>query len=170
MTKLTALIIGCLLFASTYAQSIERNVLSSAGTTLNTGNYQLSFSVGEAMILPSPSTTAYGPFIPIMWTIGFQQPHVAKTGAILHANNWVSAYPNPTNGWVRLDIHGDNFQVNQVRVTNVLGQRVSIPPFVMVNGKVDLRFDNLSAGAYLVAVTDHRTGNTVSTTIIKRNH
>lgn len=170
MTKLTALIIGCLLFASTFAQSIERYVLSSTGTTLNTGDYQMSFSVGETMILPSPSITTYGPYYPMMLTIGFQQPHVAKRGILLHANNWVSAYPNPTNGWVRLDIHGDNFQTNQVRVTNALGQRVPIPPFVLVNGKIDLRFDNLSAGVYLVSVTDDRTGNTVSVRIIKRNH
>lgn len=160
----------CIVFcARASCQSIERQLTGTTGTTFITGGSQLCFSIGETVILPSPSQTFSYPANAMLVTIGFQQPHVAQTGGLVYFNNWVSAYPNPTTGWVRLDIHGDNFQVNSVRIYNALGQEVAVKPFTLVNGSIDLRLDNLPTGVYFISVTDNVIGRTVTTRILKEN-
>jgi Secretion system C-terminal sorting domain len=151
------------------AQSIERAVIGNAGETFSANNSYITFTLGETVIEPSPSITFSPASNAMIFSIGFIQPHVASTGSLVNVDNWVSAYPNPTTGWVRLDIHGDNFQVNNVRIINSNGQIVATKPFKMVNGSIDLDFANLAAGVYIVAVTDDIVGRTVTTRIIKQN-
>src|SRR6478735_986454 len=76
LITLTAFTIACL---SGRSQSIERKLVGTAGTTFISNNYQLSFSVGEVVITPSPSVKLDGINRQLLATIGFQQPHVAKT-------------------------------------------------------------------------------------------
>ena len=166
------LIVMCFLLCTTlpsYCQNITHKLIGTAGSTFGAGGFQLSYSIGEPVVLPSPSPTINLTTYPVMVTIGFQQPHVAQTGALLSTNNWISAYPNPTTGHVRLDIHGDNFQSNFVKVYNGLKQIVAVIPFKMINGSIDLNLQNLAAGAYYISVTDEKVGNTITTTIIKMN-
>lgn len=169
MTKFFLFILFGLSGATSFCQRIERSLVGTAGQTFVAGGFQLSYSIGEVAILPSPSAVINAPTVPMMASIGFQQPHIALTGGLISANNWVSAYPNPTTGHVRLDIHGDNFQVNFVRIYNSSGQEVAFTPFVMVNGSIDLHMHNLPAGLYFVSVTDKTIGNTISTRILKQN-
>jgi Secretion system C-terminal sorting domain len=152
---------------STKAQSIERCVIGNAGQTFSANQSYITFTVGETVIEPSPSITFSPASNAMIFTIGFIQPHVASTGSLVNIDNWVSAYPNPTTGWVRLDIHGDNFQVNNVRIINSTGQIVATKPFKMINGSIDLDFSNLAAGIYIVAVSDDKIGQTVTTRILK---
>lgn len=168
MKRILTIIITLLSMHAAMSQTIERSLIGNAGRTLSAGNYLLSFSVGEAVVKPSPSAVFSQVFWPMMVTIGFQQPHVATSGQMLHAAHWISAYPNPTTGNVRLDIHGDIGQNNGVRVFNMLGQEVAVKPFRMVNGSVDLDFSNLAVGVYLVTVTDPVSGNSVSIKITRQ--
>jgi Secretion system C-terminal sorting domain len=169
MKKLITLTVLTLTCLCGFSQSIERKLVGTAGSTFISSNYQLSFSIGESVILPSPSGTLSQSGHATLFTIGFQQPQVAKTGALVKSNNWVSAYPNPAINIVRLDVHGDNFQTNEVRVSNVLGQPV-YAPFVFVNGSIDIKLGNLAAGTYFITVTDKATGNAVTTKILKQNN
>jgi Secretion system C-terminal sorting domain len=169
MTKLFLFVLFGLSGLSSFSQRIERRLVGTAGSTQVAGGLQLSYSIGEVAILPSPSVVINAPTVPMMVSIGFQQPHIALTGGLLSTNNWVSAYPNPTTGHVRLDIHGDNFQVNYVRLYNAAGQEVVFKPFVMINGSIDLQLGNLPAGVYFVSVTDKNIGNTITTRILKQN-
>jgi hypothetical protein len=169
MTKFFIIISLVFSAISSFSQSIERSLVGNAGQTFVSGGFQLSFSLGEPVIVPSPSQTFDVPTSPKMVTIGFQQPHVAQTGGLLHSNNWISAYPNPTTGHVRLDIHGDNFQTNFVRIYNSLGQEVTVKPFTLINGSIDLQLTDVPAGLYFVTVTDKVTGNSISTRILKQN-
>lgn len=169
MTKFLLVFSFIAIITLTKAQSIERSVIGNAGQTFSANGSYITFTVGEPVIVPSPSIT----FSPLsnarIFTIGFIQPHVASTGSLVYLYNWVSAYPNPTTGWVRLDIHGDNFQVNNVRIINSAGQIVATKSFQMVNGSIDLDFTNLAAGIYIVAVSDNKIGRTVTTKIVKQN-
>ncbi len=169
MKRLLLLFFLILTGTVSFCQRIERSLVGCAGQTFAANGFQISYSVGEPVIIPSPSAVFDVPTAPRFASIGFQQPHVATTGAVLSTNNWISAYPSPTTGHVRLDIHGDNFQVNSVRIYNAFGQQVPIQPFTLVNGSVDLFLNSLPAGIYLVAVTDKNIGNTVTTRIVKQN-
>ncbi len=148
-------------------QSIERQLIGTAGTTYSAGNYFLCYSLGEAVVTPSPSST----FLPLtnafLLSIGFQQPYIAPTGKILYSNIWVSAYPNPTTGWVRLTITGDNNQPNVVIIYNSLGQKVAQPGFNFINGNIDLDLSALPAGVYTIAVSEKVVPRTVSIQILK---
>jgi Secretion system C-terminal sorting domain len=169
MIRLILLLFFSLLGSASFCQRIERSLVGTAGETYVSNGFQLSYSIGEPVIVPSPSASFDVQTFRRVFTIGFQQPHVAITDAQLSTSNWISAYPSPTTGRVRLDIHGDNFQVNSVRIYNAIGQQVAIKPFVMVNGSIDLFLDNLPAGYYLVSVTDKVVGNTVAVRILKQN-
>jgi hypothetical protein len=169
MTRLILLLFFSFIVTASFGQRIERSLVGTAGQTFVASGFQLSYSVGEPVILPSPSTTFNVPTVPLLASIGFQQPHIATTTGLVSTNNWISAYPNPTTGRVRLDVHGDNFQANSVRIYNAIGQEVAIKPFVFVNGSIDLFIDNLPAGIYLVTVTDKTFNNSVAIRILKQN-
>ncbi len=154
---------------ASFSQRIERSLVGCAGETYVSSGFQLSYSIGEPVIVPSPSATFDVPTARSIYSIGFQQPHVATTGAQLSTSNWISAYPSPTTGRVRLDIHGDNFQVHFVRIYNSMGAEVAVKPFTLVNGSIDLFLDRLPAGIYMVCVTDKNIGNTIATRIVKQN-
>lgn len=169
--KATSTVFLLFFFFSSSAQHIERSLVSTAGGSSFAGGYYLSYSLGESMVTPSPSRTLYNPFvfIPTMMTIGFQQPQVAPVGERVNIYNWVSAYPNPTSGLVHLDVHGDQFEVHAVRILNTAGQEVSVAPFEMTHGSIELHLNQLPAGAYMIAVTDYYTHNTVTTRVVKVN-
>jgi Secretion system C-terminal sorting domain len=171
MTKFLLLLFLTLSGSLVFCQQIERSLVGCAGQThVSASGFQISYSIGEPVIVPSPSATFDVPTQPSIASIGFQQPYVANAGAILSTNNRISAYPSPTTGHVRLTIHGDNFQVNSVRIYNSFGSQVPIRPFTMVNGSIDLFLNDLPAGLYTIAVTDKIVGNTVATRIIKHNN
>lgn len=168
--KVTSFLVIAWLFTfGAFGQSIERKLVGNAGETFSSGGLQLCCSLGEVAILPSPSAVFDPVHYGTMFTIGFQQPHVAKTGSLLHPSNWVSAYPNPTTGWVRLDVHNANSLDNAAMIIDASGRQVAIKPFTMVNGKIDLNLGMLPAGTYTVVVIDKITGNSATTQIIKMN-
>lgn len=169
MKKISIFLLICFFYGNAFSQSIERNLVGTAGETLAAGGNYLCFSIGEPVILPSPSEVFNPMFRAIMFTIGFQQAHIAQTGSLLHSHYRVSAYPNPTTGWVRLDIHGGFPQTNSVKIYNAAGQEVVFKPYEIVNGKIDLNLSGLPAGMYIVTVTDKVTGNSATTQIIKQN-
>jgi len=165
MKKIITLLLIVTVAKVSFCQSIERKLVGVNGTTLSNGGYVLSYSIGEAILHKTPDATNSNQFFA---TIGFQQPHVAKTGRVLHPEQWVSAYPNPAVNFVRIDVHGIFPTNNTVMLTNVLGQSVIVPPFKFVNGSTDINISKLTAGTYIVSVRDELTGNTSSTKIIKQ--
>jgi hypothetical protein len=144
------------------AQSIDRQLIGANGTVLKSGDYQLSYSIGEI------SVQAYYKRFPTL-TEGFQQPHVARTGEILNGYVRVSAYPNPTTGLVTLDIYGYKFETFNVRICDAIGKTVATPPFTTRNGSITIDLTAMPAGAYFIAVTDNHYSTAVSAAIIKQH-
>jgi hypothetical protein len=148
-----------------FAQTTDRKLVGTAGDTFKANGYELCFSIGEPVTgLGDQLNKHTGQTF--LATIGFQQPHVAKTGAVL-LNNWVTAYPNPATTTVRVDVHGVQTQDNIVTITNILGQKVVVPPFNFINGSTEINVSGLPRGTYIIAVTEKITGNTAETKIIK---
>jgi len=161
--KLYTTILMLLLLKTGSAQSIERKFVGVNGSTLVNGGYQLSYSIGEVAV------QSYQKGYDVFLTEGFQQAYVAKTGGLLVGENWVSAYPNPAIDFVRLDVHAYKFQANRVRITDVSGKIVLIPPFEFGNGSITVNVSGLPAGMYIISVTDPVWNNSLSTKIVKEN-
>lgn len=149
-----------------FAQIADRKLVGTAGDTYTANGYVLCFSVGEPVVTGSGDQVSRNTGETFLATVGFQQPHVAKTGTVL-VNNWVTAYPNPATTTVRIDVHGVQTQDNVVSITNVLGQRVVVPPFKFINGSTEINVSALPRGTYIIAVTEKITGNVAETKIIK---
>jgi len=148
------------------AQIADRKLVGTAGDTFKANGYELSFSVGEPVVTGSGDQLSLHTASTFLASIGFQQPFIAKTGTVL-LNNWVTAYPNPATTTVRIDVHGVQAQDNVVSITNVLGQRVVVPPFKFINGSTEINVSALPRGTYIIAVTEKITGNVAETKIIK---
>ena len=164
--KLNITLLLLMAFAKgSFAQTADRKLVGTAGDTFTANGYELCFSIGEPV-------TSTGDLLKqhtgetFLATVGFQQSHIAKTGTVL-LNNWVTAYPNPATTTVRIDVHGVQTQDNVVTITNVLGQRVVVPPFNFINGSTDIDVSRLPRGTYIIAVTEKTTGNIAETKIIK---
>jgi hypothetical protein len=151
-----------------FAQGTDRKLLAPNGAVFTAGKYQLSFSLGEVVVLPTPGASITGNNPVSFVTTGFQQPHVASKGELVDGPEWISAYPNPAVNIVRVDIHGLDPGNNAVRVTNMAGQIV-MTPFQFINGSLEIKLDRLAAGTYIVSVMDKESAKVVSTKIIKQN-
>ena len=138
------------------AQSVDRQLIGSAGGSFSTANINLSFSVGEAVI----GTFTEGS---IIISQGFQQAEAGASGGgvgtvELLLNNDFSAYPNPVKNNLFLDFTsiGSDLDLN-IMVYDLNGNLVfeqSAQVYKDVGGTVKLNMDRLSAGAYIVRLKD----------------
>ncbi|MGB4848857.1 MAG: hypothetical protein WBP41_13110, partial [Saprospiraceae bacterium] len=81
---------------STNAQTIERQIISSAGETMSRGDYNLDFTLGETMV----QTFENG----YQLSEGFQQVWLITTALSDPVSDWnVNVYPNPTVGLLNIE-------------------------------------------------------------------
>jgi len=170
--KITLTLFIALLFAKlSFSQRIERSLVATAGNTLTAGGYELSFSIGEVAVTVLPASSFqpkdFSAFLQFA-SIGFQQPHVAKTGSYLQ-QSWVSVYPNPAVSIVHLDVHGFEKQVNQVRIIDMNGRQVLTSTNVFNAGSTEINISSLAVGYYIISVKEQGSNKTVSTKIFKAN-
>ena len=91
-----------------FGQSIERDVIGSAGGTLVTNDITISYTVGETFV-------SYSKFGNMIMTEGFQQGDQNIISGLVETKEGprminLLAYPNPTTGDVTLNISGDNIR------------------------------------------------------------
>lgn len=144
---------GIMLFAlaasvAVSAQSLERQVIGSAGDYATGGNVSLSYTVGET----ATATLSGGNLI---LTQGFQQPDDQMTGIDEPVfNGEITVYPNPTSDIVMINITSDDDLI--LELTNVSGQQLMNRELVFqsgnYSGQVDLQ--KYAAGTYLLYLRD----------------
>lgn len=156
MKKLT--IILCLLLPpALFAQSLERQVVSSGGALNDITGYTFSSSTGEAAIETLESTSGT-----IILTQGFQQPSdmdVDTTDGIneVELGLYMSAYPNPTQGEIILDFDAEKPINIQIGLFDMQGKLINLPVanlavYGTMKHIVDL--SNLPSGDYLIRLAD----------------
>lgn len=97
---------------------LERSVIGSTGGDAESGDLHVSHTVGEAVVTTESSST-------IILTQGFHQPTDFMIG-IESAEHGVSitAFPNPTEGTVVLDLTTEKPHEFHVEVFDATGKRV----------------------------------------------
>lgn len=134
------------------AQSTERQVIATTGTTASSANVQVSYTIGET----ATATLAPGS---IIVTQGFQQPDEQIAVGV---DEWasdlsVNAYPNPVSDNLVLEMNATHEHTVNATVYDMLGKHTGIAVSNMkVNGmlKQTLDVSSLSAGQYLISFTD----------------
>jgi hypothetical protein len=142
-----------LLFASStaYAQSISRDVTSSAGGTLVNSDASVTFIVGEVVgeVFSNSSTISY-------ISVGFIQPDVEVKELLDRVLQDLIVYPNPTrNGLVKLSFNNIPEGNYTVEIFDVLGRmhQSQFVNFLKENFLyVDLNVSSLPKGMYYIKV------------------
>jgi hypothetical protein len=77
----------------------------------------------------------------------------------------LQVYPNPAEN--QLTVGGNQFSVNTIEVSNVLGQVCIIPPYQGGKGDVSINIAALPSGIYFIKATDAK-GNTINGKFVKQ--
>ncbi len=157
------LLLSALLFSAAGwlgAQSIERQVIGSAGSYASAGNIQLSWTLGETVVATGSSGS-------ILLTQGFQQPDYNPTS--IKPNDPVQGlvfYPNPTTGAVNYKFTLDQGNV-MFRIYDGAGKEVYSMSSAATNGQISL--ENLAAGIYTIHVSglERKFTHTARVTVVK---
>jgi hypothetical protein len=125
------------------AQSIERQVVASAGNSVST-TVQLDYSIGEIAVAPliAGNTSI---------TQGFQQPYFV----VISGNNvfpYLVIYPNPTHGDALARFVLPTPAKLSVSIYNAIGQLVSAEAINYTGGEMQyiIKSKHLTAGSYFI--------------------
>lgn len=143
-----------------YSQTVERQVIASAGNFASAGGYSHSYTVGETVVFTGTSST-------LKITQGFQQPDQISVGIDEAELGYaVNAFPNPTRGEVILDISAE-YPVNlNIDLFNMQGKQFPLPQRlanVSGNHRHSIDLTNMASGSYFIRITDQegKTNNSI---------
>jgi hypothetical protein len=137
------------------AQSLERQVIGSAGTFQTASWGSLSSTTGEALTTTLSSSSNF-------LTQGFQQPLPSdinvKVNEVAPGNFNVRVFPNPAGDFINVVIiNGDAGKHYSVTLFDLPGQKLSLQCQVVTTGcETTFKFDlnPLANGSYLINITD----------------
>lgn len=147
MKNLTVLVVLMVFVLTLPAQSIERKVISSSGGVFTNLDLKIFFTVGEL----SPH---YFSNSNLIVSQGFQQNNVNITSLVENNTNLeVSAYPNPTNDFLQIELESKDQIEITFEIMDIQGKRVihSTPNFSFQGkGKTLIDVSELPNGSYLI--------------------
>ena len=153
-----SLVLGLIAGFSVAAQSIERQVIGSAGTVFNAGGYEMSFTVGETKV---SSYNSGGHWL----TEGFQQGKLDTIVGIIEPTIFeeigVSVFPNPFTEHFTLELTDDNIKDYDIVVYDMIGKVVNTDLMNRGN-RMEVHLRGASTGIYFVRISK---GNTKGRTI-----
>lgn len=152
-------------FTSSSAQSIEKDVVASAGGDITVGGYSYVWTVGEAVI-GSASPTGY------IITEGFLPLSVdsaVSVNIIVASDTKVKLYPNPVTSKLNLEVEQAQATDLSVRVLDVSGRAIrameTLPTSTSFNHQIDLT--SLPSGTYFV-ILSHNEDVVFTSRVIKQ--
>jgi hypothetical protein len=157
MKKLSALVIAMLgMGIASQAQSLERQVIGSAGGYEEEAGYSLSFTVGEPVVETAISGS-------LVLTQGFQQPDDIRVGIndVVKVNMDYLIFPNPTIDKLTVQLTADHAMEVTISLHDMLGRKFDqLDRKVLVDGVTQQQYDlsSLAAANYMLVLTD-KAGN-----------
>lgn len=134
------------------SQSLDRQVIGSAGGYETQGGYSLSFTVGEPVV----ETAITGSLV---LTQGFQQPDDVSVGIndVVKINMDYSIFPNPTVNQLTVQLSADKVVEVSISLHDMLGRELTeLNRKVLVDGVTSQQYDlsNLAAANYMLILSD----------------
>ena len=163
MRNVSLFLFGLFLFSGLNAQSIERDVIASAGGYFENDEISISWTLGE-VITETVSTSDNR----IILTQGFQQPdNVAKLKAPTDevklpdmTSISMSLFPNPTTDNVYLTIKSEEIERVTLDLVDMNGRILYSEQLDLTNNRISnytLDISRLPAATYMVLLTDNNT-------------
>lgn len=160
---IACLLIGLIPFVLD-AQSIERKVIATAGTSVVVGNIQVDYTVGETVVQTSIAGN-------LIVTQGFQQGNLIATGVTgLPARVSYRVFPNPTTAEILVELEGPKLDY-YAAIANLAGQALGdLEHHFNGTGKLQRTFDlsGMPAGVYLLVFKDHLGKPLTSVKVVKQ--
>lgn len=146
------------------AQQLDRQVFSSAGSSIKSGNIWLDYTIGETSVITFISGS-------IVLNQGFQQVYNTglKIANILPASS-IQVYPNPTSGRLQVDIPEEMVNASSYKLIDMSGRLISGENDVnpTLNSKnTTLNISDLPYGVYLLSIQIQNTNRTYIYRILK---
>jgi hypothetical protein len=153
-TKILTLTIMMFFSVFAFAQTVERQVISSSGSNYEGANYIVSSTVGE-VITGTATTSTY------ILTQGFQQGFftVSKLDEEIQVN--YSVYPNPVVNTLNIELFAQKSTSLNISIFDIKGVAID-KKTENINGRTIIQsdFSNLPNGTYIIRISD-LTNNTV---------
>jgi hypothetical protein len=157
MKKLLIFIVSCLLLSVGYAQSLDRQVLSSLGSYITTPNMQLSATLGQVEV----ETYVKGSIILLQ---GFQQPDMLLPqgiGELFDELVEFKVWPNPVSDMVFLEFQTDKPLDLSLGIYDLQGRLLMPAMSLLVAGQLrhELDLSSFSPGLYLISIKEPVSGS-----------
>ena len=68
-------------------------------------------------------------------------------------SNSFSIFPNPTNGNITLNLASHDAKIQDIYLSNILGEIIAIQDLNFINNKIDINLEGLSEGIYLINIS-----------------
>ena len=136
--------ISVLFSVCVHAQTIERQILNTAGGVMTASGVMLRTNIGEPIIGKTGTNTLL--LSQGFYTGGFDYISVSVPDAPQKIS--IDIYPNPTKA--ELFFRGDISKANSVEVMNMFGQVLFVAPLTLNN----IKLDQLPAGIFFVNLFD----------------
>lgn len=148
MRILNNTIVILLFSTAVVAQTREREVVGTTGHAANTGDIQIEYTVGEAVVTAIDNGE-------LLLTQGFHQPRLVALPPGL-SFPYLIMYPNPTAGNTYIEFSLAAPARLQVVVTNTLGQFIYSEIISYTSGQMQymLRSQAFASGAYMVTISN----------------
>ena len=148
----------------TYAQSLERRVIGSAGGTSTTAAAIITWNVGEAVVNTLSAAS-------VILTQGFEQPPIPSSSVkSVSVNSNIMVYPNPTSGVLNISIKNSlSTEVYKAEVRDIAGKLIMAQNNLELSkGIATLDMGHVSDGCYFLQLsTENRNMTTFKITLIK---
>lgn len=147
-----------------FSQTLQNDVIASAGDSDTTEQYIVSWTVGESFVETYSNTNCVS-------TLGFQQsffctlkiPELNETGFI------INVYPNPTVDFINIEIQSASLKYDyEIELTDMYGH--VLRDYQVINNQVlriDLRF--ISTGFIIMKIIHKESSSHKTFKIVKTN-
>src|SRR6186997_1540172 len=137
----------CLSFVLAKSQTIERDVIATAGDFFQAPTFSLSWTMGEPV-----SETFTNNSVNVMLTQGFHQSEFKITAIrepLAEAFD-ISVYPNPTPDVVNIRMNSAKDEIIMVQLYSMTGERIMFEQ--MQDKTLQLNLGSLSNASYLLSL------------------
>lgn len=129
------------------AQHADRHIIASSGETMTSGQYSLSWTIGEAVISTEENSN-------IILNQGFHQMMSTPTAITESSREDMQVYPNPTTNKIHLDLP-QNLSIVDLSIHDLQGRKIKT--ISSHDSAEAINLNTLASGTYILSIYNTET-------------